>query len=108
MFFQNKNIKVSDRNENIAILCGQLKGTINNVSVSGIVTAEKSVNVGGACGYVSAVGSYTLEIILNNASVTGLSCVEAAWVRCMIISLMVLMHILLFLQTSRMTEQYAP
>ena len=72
---ENATVEVSGRNENVGILCGQLKGIINNISVSGTVTAEKSTNVGGVCGYVSKAGSYTLDEISSSASVTGLSCV---------------------------------
>ena len=72
---ENANVTISGRNENVGILCGELKGIITNVSVSGKVTADKSTNVGGIAGYVSTIGSYTIDAITNNASVTGLSCV---------------------------------
>ena len=70
---EDAEIVVSGRNENIGILCGTLTGEINNVSVSGNVTADKSSGVGGVCGLVSRNTSHILKDIVNNASVTGLS-----------------------------------
>ena len=73
--FENADIKVSGRNENVGILCGELNGIVANVTVSGSVTAEKSENIGGVCGYVSTIGSYHINDIKNEAAVTGVSCV---------------------------------
>ena len=72
---ENASVTVSGRNENVGILCGELKGSVIDVVVSGKVSAEKSANVGGVCGYVSTKGACVLSDITNNASVTGLSCV---------------------------------
>lgn len=71
--FDSAQVTVSGRNENIGILCGELKGRINNVSVSGTVNADKSTNVGGVVGYVSTKGTYTLTSVSNSADVSGLT-----------------------------------
>jgi len=70
---EDANIHVSGRNENVGILCGQLRGMIRRVTVSGSVTAEKSTNVGGVAGYVYLNDSYVFDTVDNHANVNGLS-----------------------------------
>lgn len=73
--FENAEVSVDGRTENIGILCGTLNGTALKVNVSGNVTAQKSSNVGGMVGNVGTLGSYSIANLTNKASVTGLSCV---------------------------------
>jgi len=70
---ESARIEVGGRNENVGILCGRLKGTALNVSVSGSVSANLSEAVGGVCGNVATVGSYNLSNIESNATVSGLN-----------------------------------
>lgn len=70
---ENANVTVSGRNENIGILCGELRGRITNISVSGDISADKSTNVGGVAGYVSTIGTYTITTVSNAANVSGLT-----------------------------------
>lgn len=73
LIIENAAVTVDDRCENIGILCGDLKGTISGISVTGTVIAPKSTNVGGICGYISKGGSYALTSVENYADVTGLT-----------------------------------
>ena len=57
--------------ENVGLLCGTNKGTIDKVTSSGSVTAEYSSNVGGIAGYTYE----TISGCKNNASITGLNSV---------------------------------
>jgi|GEM_PF-6346958 len=70
--FENANVTVTGRNENIGILAGKLTGTAVDITTSGSVTADKnSTYVGGVVGYVERVGSYTLSGLTNTANVSG-------------------------------------
>lgn len=77
--FENANVTVSGRNENIGILCGELSGIISDISVSGNVSADKSTNVAGISGYVSRTKSYIMQDLHNSAKVMGLSHVGGAF-----------------------------
>lgn len=73
--FENASIKVSGRNENVGILCGNLEGNISGVSVSGNVEASKCTNVGGIFGYASRSINNDINLIdlTNSATVNGLN-----------------------------------
>ena len=71
--FENAEVSVDGRTENIGILCGTLNGTALKVNASGNITAKKSSNVGGIVGNVGTLGSYSIANLINKASVTGLS-----------------------------------
>lgn len=69
--FENANVTVSGRNENVGILCGNLEGNAINISVSGVLNASNCNNVGGIAGYVARNGSATLSNLENKANISG-------------------------------------
>jgi len=69
--FENANITISGSNENIGILCGILRGTVSNISVSGNITAKSSKNVAGIIGNYSYAESITIVDLSNSADVSG-------------------------------------
>ena len=71
--FQNANINVSGRNENVGIVAGYSEGIFENVTVSGVINADQCENVGGICGYVSRRGSYNMSKLENTANISGAS-----------------------------------
>lgn len=73
--FENANIMVSGSNENIGVLCGSMQGTASNVTVSGIVKADDSKNVGGIIGYYNKGGNSSMIRLIGSVNVSGDSCV---------------------------------
>ena len=69
--FDNAKITVSGSNENVGILCGQLSGSLMNVSVSGSVDANSCNYVGGVVGNFDPNEATTLINVENTASVRG-------------------------------------
>ena len=68
---ESANITVTGRKENIGILCGELKGSVTNITVSGIVDAPDCTNVGGIAGYLYVQKNYTVTNLKNNAAISG-------------------------------------
>ena len=84
LHFQEANVTVSGRRENVGILCGKLEnvkledktvktGTVNNVSADGTVTATTGTNVGGIIGKIEINNSFALVNLNNKANVSGLT-----------------------------------
>lgn len=72
--FENANITVSGRYENVGILCGKLeKGNVINVSTAGKILADTCSGVGGVIGCVALTDAYQLTSLTNAAQVTGLN-----------------------------------
>lgn len=81
---ENASITANGRNENVGILCGTLAGNVNNVTVSGTVTAEKCANAGGIAGLLHYSSEHSFLNLTNEADITALNkaggifgCVEA-------------------------------
>lgn len=70
--FENVQINVTNRNENVGILCGSLSGGAMKINVSGNVSAEMSSNVGGVIGSVKTnADTYSVSGIASSATVSG-------------------------------------
>ena len=70
--FENASVTVTNAQENIGILCGLLENAkVEDIYVSGTISAEKSKNVGGIIGKYSA--NYTFEVhgLQSEANITG-------------------------------------
>ncbi len=68
--FENAEVKVTGKNENIGILAGQLTGMVDGISVSGTVSAPDCTYVGGVVGYAT-FKDIVLSDVSNAADVTG-------------------------------------
>ncbi len=69
--FENANVEVSGKNENVGILCGKSTGPVSTqISVSGSVQAPQCTYVGGIAGYVECNGA-SLSSMSNTADVSG-------------------------------------
>lgn len=73
--FENASVIVSGSNENIGVLCGSMQGIASNITVSGIVTAEDSKNVGGIIGFYNKSGNSSMVRLIGAVNVSGDSCV---------------------------------
>jgi hypothetical protein len=71
LVLEDVEIHVSGAYENIGCLAGENRGTIDAVTVSGIVDAPDSVHVGGVLGFDYAVSSSSIDNVLFSGSVEG-------------------------------------
>ena len=53
LHIENALVEATGRNENVGILCGVLSGSVENITVSGTVSAQNGYNVGGIAGRIA-------------------------------------------------------
>ena len=66
------SVSTNNAGSYVAIACGYCTGTLEQVSVSGFVTAPNATYVAGLCGKLAFSGNKTLTKLVSNAKVQGL------------------------------------